>query len=161
MGAGSRTENRGTENRRPLADKWTAVAAECPQSAGAANLSSGLRRARNLTAGVPHILLVVRCLGRTKMSGYIELHAHSAYSFAVGACSPREMVRGAKKLGLSGLALLDYDGVYGLMEARAALICPAKTVLPAGTAGARPQSKCPNRQGSAASQRRSPSPASR
>ena len=54
------------------------------------------------------------------MSGYIELHAHSAYSFAVGACSPREMVRGAKKLGLSGLALLDYDGVYGLMEARAA-----------------------------------------
>ncbi|MFR9287535.1 PHP domain-containing protein, partial [Varibaculum cambriense] len=54
------------------------------------------------------------------MSGYIELHAHSAYSFAVGACSPREMVRGAKKLELSGLALLDYDGVYGLMEARAA-----------------------------------------
>lgn len=54
------------------------------------------------------------------MSGYIELHAHSAYSFAVGACLPREMVRGAKKLELSGLALLDYDGVYGLMEARAA-----------------------------------------
>lgn len=95
------------------------------------------------------------------MSGYIELHAHSAYSFAVRACSPREMVRGAKKLGLSGLALLDYDGVYGLMEARAPLICPAKTVLPAGTAGARPQPKRPNRQGSAASQRRSPSPASR
>ena len=108
------------KNRRPLADKWTVVAARSSQSARAANLSSGLRRARNLAAGVPQILLVVRCLGRAKMSGYIELHAHSAYSFAVGACSPREMVRGAKKLGLSGLALLDYDGVYGLMEARAA-----------------------------------------
>jgi len=55
------------------------------------------------------------------MSGYVELHAHSGYSFLDGASHPEELVLRAKELGYPALALTDHDGLYGSMEfARAA-----------------------------------------
>ncbi|MDT8369533.1 MAG: error-prone DNA polymerase [Longimicrobiales bacterium] len=47
---------------------------------------------------------------------YIELHAHSGYSFLDGASHPEELVLRAKELGYPALALTDHDGVYGAME---------------------------------------------
>ncbi len=52
---------------------------------------------------------------------YIELHAHSGYSFLDGASHPEELVLRAAELGYPALALTDHDGLYGSMEfARAA-----------------------------------------
>ncbi|HEX2100579.1 MAG TPA: error-prone DNA polymerase, partial [Candidatus Synoicihabitans sp.] len=47
------------------------------------------------------------------MSGYVELHASSAFSFLRGASLPEELTREAARLELPGLAVLDRDGVYG------------------------------------------------
>ncbi|MGB3674449.1 MAG: error-prone DNA polymerase [Candidatus Nanopelagicales bacterium] len=47
---------------------------------------------------------------------YAELHAHSYFSFLDGVCSPAEMVAEATRLELSGLALLDHDGFYGVVQ---------------------------------------------
>ena len=47
---------------------------------------------------------------------YIELHAHSAYSFLDGASAPEELARSAAELGHEALALTDHDGVWGAME---------------------------------------------
>src|SRR3954452_16550902 len=53
--------------------------------------------------------------------GYVELHAHSAYSFLDGASLPEELALRAAELGYGALALTDHDGVYGSLEfARAA-----------------------------------------
>jgi error-prone DNA polymerase len=55
--------------------------------------------------------------GRTRGSGtYVELHAHSAYSFLDGASHPEELVLRAAELGYPALALTDHDGVYGSLE---------------------------------------------
>ncbi len=52
---------------------------------------------------------------------YVELHAHSGYSFLDGASHPEELVLRAAELGHVALALTDHDGLYGSMEfARAA-----------------------------------------
>ena len=52
---------------------------------------------------------------------YVELHAHSAYSFLDGASLPEELALCAAELGYPALALTDHDGVYGSLEfARAA-----------------------------------------
>jgi error-prone DNA polymerase len=48
--------------------------------------------------------------------GYIELHAHSAYSFLDGASLPEELAVRAVELGHEALALTDHDGVYGSLE---------------------------------------------
>jgi error-prone DNA polymerase len=48
--------------------------------------------------------------------GYVELHAHSAYSFLDGASQPEELVVQAAELGYEALALTDHDGVYGSLE---------------------------------------------
>ncbi len=52
------------------------------------------------------------------MSGaeYIELHAHSAYSFLDGASLPEELAVRAAELGYPALALTDHDGIYGSLE---------------------------------------------
>ncbi|GMA26230.1 error-prone DNA polymerase [Luteimicrobium album] len=50
------------------------------------------------------------------MTEYAELHAHSAYSFLDGANQPAELVGEAHRLGLSGLALTDHDGLYGVVK---------------------------------------------
>ncbi|HEY2938033.1 MAG TPA: PHP domain-containing protein, partial [Gaiellaceae bacterium] len=44
---------------------------------------------------------------------YVELHAHSAYSFLDGASQPEELATAAAELGHTALALTDHDGVYG------------------------------------------------
>jgi len=82
---------------------------------------------------------------------YVELHAHSGYSFLDGASHPEELVLRAAELGYSALALTDHDGLYGSMEfaraARAAGIQPITGVeltvegspiedVPAGREGA-------------------------
>ena len=50
------------------------------------------------------------------MSGYVELHCHSAYSFLDGASQPEELAARAAELGYDALALTDHDGVYGSLE---------------------------------------------
>src|SRR5437764_230127 len=47
---------------------------------------------------------------------YVELHAHSAYSFLDGASQPEELAARAAELGHEALALTDHDGVYGSLE---------------------------------------------
>src|SRR3954447_13507272 len=47
---------------------------------------------------------------------YVELHAHSAYSFLDGASRPEELAARAAELGYEALALTDHDGVYGTPE---------------------------------------------
>src|SRR4051795_157647 len=47
---------------------------------------------------------------------YIELHAHSAYSFLDGASLPEELAVRAAELGYEALALTDHDGLYGSLE---------------------------------------------
>ncbi len=48
--------------------------------------------------------------------GYVELHAHSAYSFLDGASHPEELALRAAELGYEALALTDHEGVYGSLE---------------------------------------------
>ncbi|MBA3376093.1 MAG: error-prone DNA polymerase [Actinobacteria bacterium] len=50
------------------------------------------------------------------MSGYVELHCHSAYSFLDGASQPEELAARAAELGYEALALTDHDGLYGSLE---------------------------------------------
>src|ERR1051325_9331811 len=47
------------------------------------------------------------------MSGYVELHARSAFSFLEGAPAPEELISAALQLDMPAMALLDRDGVYG------------------------------------------------
>ncbi len=47
---------------------------------------------------------------------YVELHAHSAYSFLDGASLPEELAAAAVQKGYPAMALADHDGVYGSME---------------------------------------------
>jgi error-prone DNA polymerase len=44
---------------------------------------------------------------------YVELHAHSAFSFLDGASAPDEMAGAAAQMGHSALALTDHDGLCG------------------------------------------------
>ena len=48
--------------------------------------------------------------------GTVDLHVHSCYSFLDGASHPEELVRQAKELGYTALALTDHDGLYGALE---------------------------------------------
>lgn len=47
---------------------------------------------------------------------YYELHCHSNFSFLDGASHPEELATQAARLGLSGLALTDHDGMYGVVR---------------------------------------------
>jgi error-prone DNA polymerase len=47
---------------------------------------------------------------------YVELHAHSAFSFLDGASTPAELASAAARLGYPAFALTDHDGVWGSME---------------------------------------------
>src|ERR671935_395773 len=47
---------------------------------------------------------------------YVELHAHSAYSFLDGSSQPEELVARAAELGYEALALTDHDAVCGSLE---------------------------------------------
>jgi error-prone DNA polymerase len=47
---------------------------------------------------------------------YVELHAHSGFSFLDGASLPDELASAAARLGYPAMALTDHDGVWGSME---------------------------------------------
>src|SRR3981189_2018801 len=47
---------------------------------------------------------------------YVELHAHSAYSFLDGASQPEELAARAAELGDKALALTDHGGICGSLE---------------------------------------------
>jgi error-prone DNA polymerase len=47
---------------------------------------------------------------------YVELHAHSAFSFLDGASTPMELAMAAAELEYPAFALTDHDGVWGSME---------------------------------------------
>jgi error-prone DNA polymerase len=49
-------------------------------------------------------------------SPYVELHAHSAFSFLDGASTPQELAAAAAELGYPAFALTDHDGIWGSME---------------------------------------------
>ena len=54
--------------------------------------------------------------GTRPTAPYVELHAHSAYSFLDGASLPEEIAARAAELGYDAFALTDHDGVYGSLE---------------------------------------------
>src|SRR3954468_19926182 len=47
---------------------------------------------------------------------YVELHAHSAFSFLDGASLPDELAGAAARWGYGAMALTDHNGVSGSME---------------------------------------------
>ena len=50
------------------------------------------------------------------MAEYIELHAHSNYSFLDGASSPQALLHQAAALDMPAMALTDHDGLYGIVQ---------------------------------------------
>ena len=54
------------------------------------------------------------------MTAYAELHCHTHFSFLDGASAPDELVARAVELGLSGLAVTDHNGLYGVVRFAAA-----------------------------------------
>ncbi len=60
---------------------------------------------------------------------YVELHCHSAFSFADGASSPDELALAAAELGYGSLAVTDHDGLWGSMEfAQACVIAGVRPI---------------------------------
>ncbi len=47
---------------------------------------------------------------------YIELHAHTNFSFLDGACDPETLVDRAVELGYPALAITDTNGLYGIVR---------------------------------------------
>src|SRR3954447_22330941 len=47
---------------------------------------------------------------------YAELHCHSHFSFLDGASPPGELIERALQLGLTGLAITDHQGLYGVVR---------------------------------------------
>jgi error-prone DNA polymerase len=56
---------------------------------------------------------LVRAESRT---AYAELHCHTNFSFLDGASHPEELAEEAARLGLTGLAVTDHDGLYGVVR---------------------------------------------
>ena len=54
------------------------------------------------------------------MAAYAELHCHTNFSFLDGASAPDELVERAAEVGLSGLAITDHQGLYGVVRFAAA-----------------------------------------
>ncbi|HZP94791.1 MAG TPA: DNA polymerase III subunit alpha [Candidatus Limnocylindria bacterium] len=50
------------------------------------------------------------------MPGFVELHAHSSFSFLDGASSVEDLVAAAKERGMDALALTDTNGLYGAVR---------------------------------------------
>jgi error-prone DNA polymerase len=56
------------------------------------------------------------------MPFFVELHARSAFSFLRGACVPEDYAERCAELDQPGMALLDFDGVYGAPRFHQAMI---------------------------------------
>ncbi|MEO5940610.1 MAG: PHP domain-containing protein, partial [Candidatus Limnocylindrales bacterium] len=54
------------------------------------------------------------------MTAYAELHCHTNFSFLDGASAPDELAERAVELGLSGLAVTDHQGLYGVVRGQTA-----------------------------------------
>jgi error-prone DNA polymerase len=52
----------------------------------------------------------------TSAVDYVELHCHTNFSFLDGASHPEQLVEEAYRLGLSGLAVTDHDGLYAVVR---------------------------------------------
>ena len=52
----------------------------------------------------------------TSPDRYAELHCHTNFSFLDGASHPEELAEEAARLGLTGLAVTDHDGFYGVVR---------------------------------------------
>jgi error-prone DNA polymerase len=50
------------------------------------------------------------------VAAYAELHCHTNFSFLDGASPPGELADRATELGLSGLAVTDHNGLYGVVR---------------------------------------------
>ncbi len=51
-----------------------------------------------------------------QVAAYAELHCHTHFSFLDGASAPDELVGRAVELGMSGLAVTDHGGLYGVVR---------------------------------------------
>src|SRR5689334_22646064 len=54
------------------------------------------------------------------MTAYAELHCHTNFSFLDGASAPDELAERAIELGLTGLAVTDHQGLYGVVRGQLA-----------------------------------------
>ncbi|HUQ77949.1 MAG TPA: PHP domain-containing protein, partial [Patescibacteria group bacterium] len=54
------------------------------------------------------------------MTAYAELHCHTNFSFLDGASAPDELAERAVELGLTGLAVTDHQGLYGVVRGQTA-----------------------------------------
>src|ERR687890_125221 len=89
-----------------------------------------LRRRVGLRGGRHHRTFVLDCEARNFLpftgallvaaTAYAELHCHTNFSFLDGASTPDELVERAVELGLSGLAITDHQGLYGVVRFAAA-----------------------------------------
>jgi DNA polymerase III alpha subunit len=55
-------------------------------------------------------------MGNGMQRTYAELHSHTNFSFLHGASPVEDMAERAATLGLSGLAVTDHDGLYGVVR---------------------------------------------
>src|SRR6187402_687135 len=62
-------------------------------------------------------MAIGRSLRMSADSGFVELHARSAFSFLRGASRPEDLMHRAAELGMTHLAITDRDGVYGSARA--------------------------------------------
>ena len=69
---------------------------------------------RKIRPPVPAVIR--RRAPRAGEPGYAELHCHTNFSFLDGASHPEDLVAEAVRLGLTGLAVTDHDGLYGAVR---------------------------------------------
>jgi error-prone DNA polymerase len=74
------------------------------------------RQAHRARAGLIGRAAVRSLCEHAFVSTYVELHAHSAFSFLDGTAQPEELVVAALERGHTAMALTDHDTVSGSME---------------------------------------------
>lgn len=62
------------------------------------------------------------------IEAWLDLHVHTCYSD--GLLTPEEVVKQAKKVGLSGVGIVDHDTIAGIPEAQAAGDALGVTIVP-------------------------------
>ena len=50
------------------------------------------------------------------MDNFVHLHVHSEYSLLDGSCRIKDMIKMAKELGQSAIAITDHGNMYGVMD---------------------------------------------
>src|SRR5919205_904545 len=77
---------------------------------------NGRSRRRGVSSRFTRASVSVRPGCEHAFVAYVELHAHSAFSFLDGASGPDELAAAAVSLGHEALALTDHNGMCGSME---------------------------------------------